>query len=637
MKSRRDKPETLERSLRRRKGGSAVDDSEISRYFTSTKNSLPHRPGPELELSASSEQRCQGRRGVYPQGRCSTKNTPLLPLLELPETPFLGFGSSGPMSSPTKLHHPSKAPHSTNQSPHHPTSPTRSTTYYTWSRSGVSSQGSLPSDSAGKTSPRSGLNSECQPHRALAGHAHAVRHQDIYMEHPPDHDDEPRQSEAKASGAEDQARILNAGYRPGQAPQAISIHARSKEPSDQNGKDSNGNSPGDSRDQGFLANSSTPAHKTLVAGSNVPFVSSYSRRENTTSLKSFDAALNRPTQQSAETPSCRITKIHHETAVHPDAENKNLKVQAAGRGALPGYEIHDNSVIAANPTSTIELAYSPSASISQTPQILTNQARTSLTPSSSTAWLSRSPRPYDYRAHRVPVSRVPMSRTCVMGRSEMPAKNAWHAYDNMYERQMRRNNVLSGSVGNVRGWTPLETPSLEESIPPDGHFTRPCHALDPYRRCERVGFQPPEEHNSGSSKSWNEYSENLRGATYRYINSPASNDLVANFSEEGGPHVYEEYSHDGRYDVNGDPRLVLGQKCPLQYCFDALGKSRDLARQDYPSYEPNLEDNPLPWSQHGPSHIARSRHGFIESSNGLRPDQDEEGHLAGFWKPNLLY
>lgn len=632
----------MERSSRRGKRGFADDDAEISRYFTSTKASLPHRLGPELESLVSFEQRCLGskREGVQvPPERQSIKGKSLLPLLELPETPFLGFGSSGfSMSSPMKLHKPLKTSHRATHSPDHHTSPTRSTAYYTWSRSGALSQGSLPVNPASQAPPRPGLNNECGPNRKLAGHA--VRHQDVQMENPLG-DDASRQSEVIASEAEDQAPLLDAGCRPGRNLQPIDIRARSKELPNENGKDDNGKSPRDVKIQDFSANSSTKtslAERTLVAGLDIPFVSSHCRLDKTASLKSFDAALDRLIRQCTETPSWRNKNSHHETAVPSGAGKKEPscidsgslnKAQAAGHDAL-GSKTQDSYVITANPTSGIAPSFPPSAPIIQAPQILYNQARMSLGPSSSMAMLGGSPRPYEYGAHK-----VPGSRKCVMGRSEMPAKNAWHGYDNMYERQeTHRYNFSSGGVGNVRGYTPGETLCSEEFIAPEEHFTHPYHGLDTYRHREKVGFQQLEER---SSNPLNKYSENLRGATYQNINSPASHELFAKVGDQGGRQFYEEYSQDKRFEVGGDARLEVGQKCLPQCSFDTSGQPRDLARHDYPLFEPYGEDNPLPWSQATPSHTARSRYGFTESPDRLRPGQDEEGHFTGFWKPHLLY
>lgn len=653
MKSRRDKSksphEPLERSLGRSKGGFTQDDAVISRYFTSTEDSLPYRPGPELDLSASSNQRCHGMEGVqFPRERCSIKGKALLPLLELPEKPFLGFGSSGfSMSSPVKLRTPLKTPHRATHSPAPLTSPTPSTTYFTWSRSGAVSRGSLPLGSASNLSPRSGLSNECQPHRAPAGHVHAVRHEDVQVECFSGYDDAPGQCEAILSAVEDQARNSAIGPRLGQAQQPISIYARSREPPSENGKEDNGKTLGNVHNQGFSANGSTKtslAEKTLVASLDVPLVSSHPGRKNTASPKSSDAAFDRTIHQCTETPSRQITNSRYQAAVHSGAEKKGANGKADGKASgyagAPGHEIQDSPVLLADPTSAFEPSSPPSAPTIQPPPILFSQSGTSLGSSSSMACLSRDLRSYEHKDHRVPLSKIPTPRTCVMRRSPIQGTNAWHGYDNMYERQdIHRYNLSSCSAGNMQRYTPVKTPRSKEFIAREGHFSRPNHGLNPCRRREKMEFQQPEKHSSSTGNPLNQYSENLRGTRSRYINSPAFHNLAANVGddEDGEPQAYEEHSHDEQFDAADDTRPDLGQKCPLQSRFDVFRRPGVLATQDYPLFEPYFPDSPLPWNQATPSHTPRFRRGFIESSNRPRLDQDEEGQLADFWKPNLLY
>ena len=496
-------------------------------------------------------------------------------------------------------------------------------------------------DPASRTSPRSALNSEDQPNRGLASHACALRDQNIHLEHPSGHDDAPRQSKALASGAEDQARVLNTGCEHGQAPQPIGIHARSMEPPSENGKENGNKTLEDVRYQDFSENGSRKtslAEKTLVPSLDIPFVPNRPPRENTASLKSYDVGLDTLIRRCTETPSWRITKSRCENAVHSSAKNREPQVQPARCDTTPISKIQDSFGLTANQASAIGTSFAPSTPIIQPPQIPFDQTGISSRPSSSMAWLDQSQRPYDYGAHRVPVSEVPISRACGMRRSEMPARNAWHGYDNLYERQeMHRYNFPSGSVWNMRGYTPVGTPSSEEFKAPEGYLKRPYHGLDLYRRRGKVGVQQPKEHHSGSSNFLNGYSENLQGATHRNFNSPIP-ELVADVgNEESGHQICEESSHDERFDVSGEVGVDLGQRCPPQYCFNAFGQPTDLARQDHSSFEPYVEDYPAPWNEASPSHTAQSRHGLIDNSNRARLDQDEEGHFAGFWKPNLLY
>lgn len=641
MKSRRDKSqslhEPLERSLERGKRGFAHDDAQISKYFSSIKDSRPHRLCPEPTVSVSPEQ-CDAREGGrVPIEQYSSRKKPLSPPLELPKTPFLGFGSSGlSMSSPAKVHKPIRTPHRTAHSPHHFTSPMRSTTYYTWSRTGPLSQGSLPLDSARNPSPRSGLNNESPPHRVRADQAHAVRHAGTQVERTSGQDVASRQSAAKSSRAEGQPAILDAGCGLDQAPQPSGIHARSKELPSQNGSNHNGKLPADVRNQEFLANSPTKttlAGKTFVADLDIPSASSHSRLEKTASLKSFDAALDRLIRKRTETPSWRFSNSNDEIAVQSGPKIEEPKDQVADRDIRPSYEVQETAVLTANPTCIIEPSFCPSVPITKPCQRPSIQARRSSRPPSSTTWVSRSSRPYKHEAHRVPLSKLRLSKECVMGQAEMQAKHAWHGYDNLFKRQeMPAYQFSNGSVATIRGYTPAETPISDELTASGGHFARPYHGLNSYRGREKVGFQQSEEYSSASSNPLSEHSENLRGEIYRNIKSLASHDLFANVA--GGDNGYQGYEES---EIASDTRPDVGQQCPLPYCLETSGEPRYLARQDYSIFEPYVEENSLAWIQATPSHTARSRPGFVERSNRLRSDQEEEGHLAGFWKPNLLY
>lgn len=647
MKSRRDKPKDpnkpLERSSGRGKGGFTHDDAVISRYFTSTKDSLPHRLGSELDLSPFSKHRCHGREEAqFPQKRCSIKEKTVLPLLELPETPFLGFGSSGfSISSPGKLRTPLKTPRRTTHSPAQLMSSTRSTTYFTWSRSGAVSRGSLPPDSASNLSPRSWLSNESQHHRAPTGHVHAMRHDNVQVECPPGHDDAPRESEAILPGVEDQARISDIGRGIGQVHQPISSFARSDEPPDENRNDDNGKTLKNIHNQEFSANSSTKtslAEKTLVASLDLPFISCRPSSKNNASLNSFNAAADGLNHRCRETPSRKIINSRYQTAVHSDAKEKEADGQVWGHAGTPGDGLQDIPVPLADPTSDFGPSSPPSAPTMQPPPTLFNQSRPISGSSSSMAWLKRNPQSYEYELHRVSLPKTPIPRTYLMRQSPLPGANAWHGYDNMYERQEIDGYDLScGSTGNMQGYTPVKIPESEKLIVPKGRFARSYHGLNPYRCREKLGFQQPEEYSSASGNLLDQYSKNLRGTSYRYINSPACYNLAANVSdkEEGEPQAYDRHSHDERFGAADDARLHLGQKSPLQRRFDFYRRPWDLATQD-PLFEPYVGSSPHTWSQATPSHTPRSRRGFIESSKRPRLDQDES-QLADFWKPNLLY
>lgn len=116
-----------------RKSTKAADkEAEISRFFTSAKPT-------KLDVTSSHRQR-------YRQDRRQSRNyeSPQA-LVDLPDQPFLGFGSCGPntSTSPAKLsiNTSTKSLRRRNSR-----SPTRSTSYLTWSQSGGHSYASPPPD-----------------------------------------------------------------------------------------------------------------------------------------------------------------------------------------------------------------------------------------------------------------------------------------------------------------------------------------------------------------------------------------------------------------------------------------------------------------------------------------------------------
>ncbi|KAG8527074.1 uncharacterized protein KY384_008503 [Bacidia gigantensis] len=105
----------------------ADGDAEISSYFTSRQDTIKGKSRPDLgniiERGSSSNQK---------------RRDPPLALVELPSNPFLGFGSCGPSStSPVKEGTEPKKPNGL-QIQKEIRSPSRSTSYFSWSRSNAS-------------------------------------------------------------------------------------------------------------------------------------------------------------------------------------------------------------------------------------------------------------------------------------------------------------------------------------------------------------------------------------------------------------------------------------------------------------------------------------------------------------------
>ena len=161
LKSRRDQPEATnqraaDKTRRRNRDKMADTEAEISRYFTSR---VP-RSRRVLETGNRADQ--AGHDHPIEQRSCGARNPPLslLPPVELPDRPFLGFGSSGvSIASPIKLDK-CLDPHR-EDSRTLPTLPGNPSTagsagYYTWSPSEQSS-----------TLPQTQLERSCNRHLAL--------------------------------------------------------------------------------------------------------------------------------------------------------------------------------------------------------------------------------------------------------------------------------------------------------------------------------------------------------------------------------------------------------------------------------------------------------------------------------------
>ncbi len=131
LNSRRAKPEHVykpsEKAKNRKAKKAADTEAEISRYFTTS-----HNPDYRTRVA-------QDFRKSHPH-----KSNMAPSFINLPDTPFWGFGSCGANSvSPTRLVKEPDARRVLSRSQRDTQSPTRSTSYFTWSQSGAPSRASL--------------------------------------------------------------------------------------------------------------------------------------------------------------------------------------------------------------------------------------------------------------------------------------------------------------------------------------------------------------------------------------------------------------------------------------------------------------------------------------------------------------
>ena len=145
LNTRREKPDdqvkvTL-KNKRRKKDKGANIEAEISRYFTS--KSIPghekaQNRNERVERflgSNTAESEAQRRADRLP-----TPNLAILPPINLPGRPFLGFGSRGEdLTSPVKENDHEACVERRASTPQIPSSPSRSTSYFSWSQSAASS------------------------------------------------------------------------------------------------------------------------------------------------------------------------------------------------------------------------------------------------------------------------------------------------------------------------------------------------------------------------------------------------------------------------------------------------------------------------------------------------------------------
>ncbi|KAL8698482.1 MAG: hypothetical protein Q9201_006548 [Fulgogasparrea decipioides] len=126
------KLDTVEKNTRRKKDKAADTEAEISRFFASSKDQEQNTGDAAKRRGSDSGKKRQVER-MDEQQRSS------LPPVDLPERPFLGFGTCGPgHNSPMAPASASVSHGDGHVSLRRRSPPSRSTSYYTWSRSSLS-------------------------------------------------------------------------------------------------------------------------------------------------------------------------------------------------------------------------------------------------------------------------------------------------------------------------------------------------------------------------------------------------------------------------------------------------------------------------------------------------------------------
>ncbi len=653
----------MERASRQKVRRVADDGAEISRYFTSTIASFPQRMVSDVESLVSVEPRRVGSNGEVvplPEKRGPAQSNPRLPLVELPETPFLGFGSSGvTISSPVKLHKslntPNRSAHAQdhhmspkkpdrrldtqNRTPHSPVhyaSPTRTTTYYTWSRSGNLSKNSLAANSPRQAPLTSGLTHECRPNKEPTSHVNGrqeMRMQDSSGNNSPHHDYHTITCEAEM-----QSQASGAGLQSNGALHHVEPEDHSRE----GGEEDAGKALSEFKSKKWSASSRADtalAERALSMRTHAPPTSHPPCPDKTTSsFKSLDAAIDRLNQRFLETPHWRAEQSTHTAVPRCGAESHEscstskeslCKVQALGNDRT-GCKNGKSYANTADSSSGAGPAYTPSAPRIEASQILSHEGRP-FEPFPSISMLD-GPRPRGCE-----LQKVSGLSTYGMKCSDMPAINAWHGYDRLYESQEDpQAKLFSGSVHFMQGYTPVQTLCSEEFLAPKGDSPPPNQDFDSCKHREKIGFQDIKERSPDSNSLLNEDAEIWHGSTYRMMHSPASQDNFLSAGDQDGRQPNQHYSQNEQSGLGGGARSEERQDPPLNSNSDIAEQSRDRARQNYPLHAPDPEDTRRSWNPVVPSHTPLSSYGFQENSSRVPPNEDE-GLLAGFWKPHLLY
>ena len=574
------------------------------------------------------------------------------PLLELPETPFLGFGTSGlSMSSPVKLNQQMHTPNRNTRTSCHHTAPTRSTTYYTWSRSGTLSTDSLPVHPASETRQSSGLQHKCQLKRQLV--SQTPPNQDLQMKYSPRKFEIPGHPENTVLGLEMPARELLTECRSGHALQTGGMRGESKESPHEKGLINLGKS---SRELQIQQDSMTESPKTPLAakapfqGIGTPSMTNDPHLDPAVPLRTVDAALDRLARQCTESPSWQTGNSLLTTVVPfgvgskeaGSLDNGSLNQNPPRGNDKLRLRIRHQDPDSGNFTSGIgSSSMHLSTPMKLAPQILHNHIGTSLQPSSSVSVLGRSPRRYGMGAHQ-----VPLLRTSGIAGSEMPAKTAWHGYDNLYERQdTPRYNFSSGNIDFARRYTPIGNLWSGGFAAPKDRLSTPYRSFDPYRHRKEMEFQHPEEKRSRPSNPFNERHEKLRGSNDPSNNSPIKR-LFANGGDLSCRQFNKTFLQKDRYAVDGDTASRVGQKhSPGPHTPEARDlddaehctseQLQNYPRQAYSRYEPSKGETPR-LRDHTTPYSARFLHELAGTPGQVRLNLEED-HFAGFWKPHLLY
>lgn len=646
LNSRRTKPDDpirspakrqMEKSKRRKSTKAADTEAEISRYFTSSKP-------PEKGLSGSRTKKT--RTGLHPS---STNRDSLPPIIDLLDTPFLGFGSCGANSvSPVKgLGSPAMRELERRLT----RSPTRSTSYLTWSQSGVAKSHTSHNKKYENTaleSPRPSNHARGSPtiHKLTTPRLHEVSTpiEQTYTKKSP-------ATQAITLESANRNRIQQAPNR--------DLNLTSKDASDVgNVRQHHDTSNNNIQHNASCCNGQEPPKKSVE----IPILRHrVSQQEDSNPSKTTSVHQNVPPAEPRSKPSTRLSippqtseSCNNNIASHFDATLDSLIQDCRSSNEPRTMNPHATESSRQQRADQTSTAYRPQ---SRALSDITCQSIRSQHDDPTVR-----PRPLEHPARRCKETqdvkaqarfeldqRVPLrpqdaftrdsyeshTRPSTMGyqysswhspdRSTFSSRNAWGGYDTIYGQQeeleyLPINKLEDGEDSQYVG-KPAEVQTPLSDLG-EQSYNMTEEGLDPmefHHQVNHFGYAPIEFTNSLSSAeygthdeayyhgdSWCDVEENLFADS-----DEMTHDLM--LEEQGIPYRDRDFDQDQRHQHTG----LFHQQTP-----------------QHQSIEPHVQSVLSPWQFHT-SHPGYGSHSFPK--NGRRKHNEVDKALSGFWTPHKLY
>lgn len=613
-------PTKAEAKSRRKRDKNADAEAEMSRYFTSKKPSDYRKQPPEDLPTFESSPPKNRHEELHRIRKSSKREDPSLSLAGLPERPFLGFGSSGaPTMSPEMgfqmVHKSNRA----TQSQSRTLSPTRSTTYYTWSKTESRSPNSAkphsirsvrtrslsrfsqrnlaqrdellsPPDLKNNDSQeRSGINRSC-PRGGTSGSPN----RDVARN---DKDESLLGLMARSPGSQlktnqpDQDKAASIAAKSSHKPKADSLVG--------------GTVAGDaSTDGGLIADRILPSSSGPYGLSTQMPLAAFD-----TVLETLMTNIKGPELQSLHNTACEastmsgfqnrkqsISSCKISSACEP--AKKGISLPEDGTNELLGEDLAPKYMGSKPTTISMPQIYGSRA----------NQATHSSGPCLTTSGSGRGP------AIRTNSFGENFSREMDRPRGNdgavRTALNSWSGYDNLYEQQLASRDSYSNGNQDFHEYAPLKDRGFNGPVDCGNEAVDAEYDFEGYPNLENVSVPASQGHNQ----------------RLRLDEDPNYYHEDYHFNDE--PNYYLHHQHS---EFNHHENFFLGEnKGPEEVLI--YPPNRDYGRSDI--YR--MQNNPR--TQTEPPEIPHPRDLAPHiKANGSQQEQNEEVTIPGFWKPNKLY